>query len=419
MIFLLILSLLVPSLAFAQTGVGVAQSAAPTINGGTQDLTVSGFGTPVCAMFFAGYGTANGTAVDHAMMAMGFADFTNGQSVAGASEDNLITSDTGTTSGTSVLRTLLNTDQTTDGTATAATITNGVRLTWADAPPTAYLVNTVMFNSNLVSNCFVGSLAGSVTLNGTASTTSPGFQPDLVLILVEHITSSNRISVGWAVNDGGVVQRSAGMSDNNAAASMDVSGVIRSDRVAVNSTTSTGASLEFTSFDANGFTLTTRDNGLSLTARYMAIKFANGLRAKVTTCATPTATGASSCTGVGWTPQAGLFMLTESAAVGTYYNTDNGEVFGLSGFTASNQYASSEYTEDSDGTSNTESITDSKPVRLRKDSLDFIVATLTGFQSDGADFNYSTTSGTARQFGALWFEAPASTRRRIAPMVFQ
>ena len=138
MILAFLLLLLFSTPAYAQ-GVAVVKSAAPTSNGGTQDFTVTGFGTPVCAMFFLSYGTINGTAVDNAMLSFGFSDFTNHRGIAHVSEDSGTTTDTMSQRATTLI-TLLNTDQSTDGTATASTITDGVRLTWADAPPSAYLV---------------------------------------------------------------------------------------------------------------------------------------------------------------------------------------------------------------------------------------------------------------------------------------
>lgn len=389
----------------AAVEMGVVQSIAPTSNGGPQDFTVSGFGTPLCALFFAGTGTVNATAATHAMLAVGITDFTTSYSIASMAEDAQTTSGTGASGGSTALRTLASADQSVDGTATATTITNGARLTWSDAPPSAYHVNGVLFGGTNISDCHVGTLAGNATQDGTASTTAPGFQPDLLVVLTSNgSTAHNRNSIGFAVNDSGVVQRAAGMTDQSGVASMQVGAVLRDDRITVFPLGTGAASLELTSFNPTGFTVATRDAGGSVTIGYLALKFANGVRGKLLTCASPTSTGAHSCTGSGWTPQGGLMLHTESAAVGTYYAADDGEVLGLSAFTTAASGSSAIYSEDGDGTSGAESITATKPVQLRKNGAAYMTATFTGFQSNGADFNYSVAPGVAAQRAVLFIE---------------
>lgn len=401
--------------------VAVVQSPAPTSNGGTQDFTSSGFGTPLCAMFFSGYGMTNGTVTDHAGLSVGFSDFTNHFSQSQSSEDGQGTTNTGASrSSSQALRTLLSSTLAVDATATASTITDGARLTWADAPPSAYLVNAVLFGGPNISDCYVGSVAGNATINSTASTSEPGFQPDVILAIAINSSTNLRSSYGFAVNDGGIVQRAAGLADNNgSAAGTQVAATIRADRIVVNPAASSGVpTLELTSFDANGFTVTTRDVGASVTMYYLALKLANGLRAKVLTCASPTVTGNHSCTGAGWTPQAGLMLHTESVAVGTYYSNDDGEVFGISAFTDAASGSSAIAAEDITPTSNTESMTDTKPVHLRKDAGAFMTADFVGFTNDGMTFNYTTAFGTVVQRGVLLFGASENSfvsRRRNQP----
>src|SRR5574338_1685419 len=339
--------------------VAVVQSAAPTSNGGTQDLTSSGFGTPLCALFFGGYGTANGTAATHALITLGGSDFTRHNSSAMAAESGVNPMDIGSSADTTkAVQTLLNSSQAVDGSATAATITDGVRLTWADAPPSAYLINAVLFGGTNISNCYVGSFTGSSTQDATASTTAPNFQPDIIFFWTNNDDTSNfRASFGLAVNDGGsIVQRALGLSDGNNQASAVASAALRADRVTVHASANTLATLDITTIGTQGFTATTRDAAAARTVGYLALKLANGLRPKLLTCASPTAIGTHTCTGAGWSPQFGLMLHSESAAVGTYYGTDNGEVFGLSAFTASGSVSSATYHEDGAATSVTESM---------------------------------------------------------------
>lgn len=412
---LLLLIVLLAAPVYAAPGIAVVQSAAPTSNGGTQDFTSSGFGTPVCALFFGGYGTANGTAVNHAGLWVGVSDFTTHQSVSTAMEDTGSTTDTGAASGTDALQTLLSSDQTVDGTATASTITNGVRLTWADAPPSAYLITAVLFNADAVSNCVAGSIATSTSIGGTASASGFGWEPDTIIAFGAYSTTHARTAIGLAINDGGIVQYSVGHNSQNGVATADLTEVIRSDRLVLDSSGSGGASHELTSFDSGGFTVTTRDATTARTVRYLAMRRASGVGAKLLTCTSPTSTGAHSCTGAGFRPQAGLMLHTKTIALGTYTTSGtNNQTYGLSAFTAAASSISSFYDQDGTASANTESITDTVPVRLRDGNADFMTATSTGAQADGWNFNYSVTDSTARYRVVLFFQNldTAAVRRR-------
>lgn len=414
MIILLLLLSLIAGPAYAAPGVAVVQSAAPTSNGGTQDFTLTGFGTPTCAMFFGSYGTVNGTVVNHAGLWVGFSDFTTSASVAFSDEDSASTTDTGSARNTNALQTLLTSDQTVDGTATASTITDGTRLTWADAPPSAYIITAVLFNSSAVSNCAVGSLSTATSIGGTASVAGLGWQPDVILAAsINNSSASVRSSLGLALNDGGIVQYATGQSSPNASGTSDLTEIIRSDRISVNPIGTGQSSCELTSFDAGGFTCTTRDNASANTIEYLVFKLATGVSAKLLTCTTPTATGAHSCTGTGFTPQAAIMLQSNVASLDTSStNPLNTEAFGLSAFTATSSSTSSTASDDGVASANTESMTDSKAVRLRKNAADYLTGTLTGFQADGANFDYTTVDSSARYRAVLFLETTTATVRR-------
>lgn len=414
-LLLILVSIVTPAHAL----VGVAQSAAPTSNGGTQDLTVSVLGTAACGLFWTTYGTANGTGVDHSMFAVGFSDFTTGQSVSAADEDNQADTDAGPTSGSTALRTQLVTDQSVDGTASASAITNGIRLTWSDAPPAAYLVNSLIFGADSVDGCHVGTLTASSTEDATASTTAPGFQPNLVFAIVENHTTHARNSFGFAVDDGGVVQRSAGVTSQDGSASGDLRATTSDSYFAINPFDAPvlGA-WELTSFDTTGFTVTTRLNSNGATIRYLAVKLKTGQLPKIVNCSSPTSTGSHSCTGAGWTPQALVMIHTESAAYDTNYTADDNEVFGLSACDATNCYSGAVNAEDGAATSDAKSITSNVPVRLIKDGADFMTASSSGPQADGWNFSYSVAPGSAYVRGVLMIQAASSgsnlmMRRRL------
>lgn len=415
---LVVCLLLLGSPVYAQ-GVAVVQSAAPTINGGTQDFTVSGFGTAACAMFFLSYGTTNGTAATHAMVSVGFSDFTNHRGIGVSLESTGGATDTGAVRSIGGVISLLSLDQTQDGVATASTITDGVRLTWSDAPPSAYLVTAVMFNSTVFSNCAVGTLTLAGIVDTTTSVSGLGWQPDVILGLYAASTVNARVSWGAALNDGGVVQYSQALGATNANTTSDTYSRVVNNRISYNAT-ELGADGEVTSFDSGGFTVTSR-TGTSVVSDlyYLTAKLAPGMSAKLTTCSSPTVTGAHSCTGAGFTPQAAIMLHSNVTALNTAsVSTTNSEIFGISAFTGSAAGSVMGWMDDNTATTGSESMADTKPVRLRKDSADYMTATLTGWQSDGADFNYTTTDSSARIRPILFFKA-VSVRPMGRPIMFQ
>lgn len=412
MIWLVLLVFLIP-LESTAAEFAVAQSAAPTSNGGTQDLTISGFGTPKCALFFGGYGTANGTAVNHAGLWIGAYDGTRQYSMGQASEDNVNPTDTGSViDANSAINTLLATSQAQDGDGTASFITDGARLTWADAPPSAYLINALLIGGSGVSNCYVGQATGNATQDATTAVSAPGFEPDIVIAWANHaLTTQFRPSLGMAWNNGGaVVQRSMAGNDTNGNASATVISALITDRI-MGAVIGATPSLELTSFDANGFTVTTRDAAGARDITYIAIKL-SGLNAFLHTSAAPTSTGDQSITGVGFRPQVGLMLQGEFAAVDTTYGSNDGEVYGFSVFTATSSATSTVWTNDGSNPSNNESITETAVCRTRKDAADYATCTLVSFDADGATYNYTATNGTARQRAVLYVQASAATRRR-------
>lgn len=406
---LLAVLIAVPAPVFAAE-FAVVQSAAPTVNSTNQDFTSSGFGTPKCSLHWASYGTANGTSVSHAGFGIGAYDGTREFSMFAASENGVAPMDTGSLVDTNAaLATLATADQTQNGETTASFITDGVRFAWADAPPSAYLINTLLVGGSGVSDCYVGQATGNATQDATTVVSAPGFQPDIIIAWANNAVSTHmRPSYGMAWRNGGsIVQRALGFNDTDANATSSVQSILATDRVMVNAVAGQ-AQLEVTSFDASGFTITTRDAAAARTITYMAIKL-SGLSAFLHTSAAPTATGDQAITGVGFRPQVGLMLQGEFAAVDTLYSASDGEVFGFSVFTEGQSASSAVWANDGAGTSGTDSLTDTKVCATRKDSAAYATCTLSSFDSDGATYNYTATNGTARQRAVLYVQTSAAS----------
>lgn len=398
----------------------VVRSPAPTTNGATQDFTSPAVGTPACAIFMVSGGTTNGTAANHALLGVGLFDGTRSYALSFASEDNVGPTDTGQSTGTSsVLLTLASSNQAVDGVATASSITNGYRLTWTDAPPVAYQVSALLIGGTGVSNCRVDNANTPSTVDTATNVTTVGFLSDVVFVLSQNeVTSSARASIGMAVRDGSDTQRSISFNDTNGNGTASISGMLNTSRVSNNPVAGL-AGVSISGFDASGFDLFLRDTtGTAQTVGYLALQL-NGLSAKLITSPSPTATGSRSITGVGFTPQVGIMLSGEYPTVNTLGTNDNAETYGLGFFTPTGSACASIYSEDGATTSNTESITNAKPICLRKDAALYMEADFTEFTDDGVTFFYGTAPSTATQRAVLFVESssvsslPPGIRRRM------
>lgn len=416
--FLFVLATISPTFA---AEFAVVQCAAPTSNGGTVDCTSVGFGTPKAAYVWGTRGTANGTAVSIAGLFLGSFDGAGAHqlSYGFTSDNNLATSDTGSVTDANSAYITLNNAHVQDGDCTASTITDGIRLTCADGAPSAYQVNVLLIGGSGVSNVFSGTATGSGTQNNTTAVTSPSFTPDLIIGMTAYSNVGSRMSIGFATLESGptIVQKALGWNDNDNQGTMAVAARVASNRWLTNPIGL--GTLELTSFDANGFTVTTRDAATSIPFQYLAIKF-SGLAFKLGTSTFPASTGAESITGIGFRPQLVINLSSDCATVDSNCGSDDGEVVEL-GMCALNGCATgSIYSEDSGSPSITESVTGSGLCQSRKDGAAYRVCTLSGFTADGADINLTTNAGGTKQRILLFVQTSAvATRRTQAPWVLE
>jgi hypothetical protein len=387
-----------------------------TTGAGPQTFQSGESWTPVGALFFLSYGTAAGTAVDHAMFSIGATDGTNNRNMAFASEDGQATTDTGAiTSTTRCVTSLLNTDQTLNAAAFfSAWTAGGVTLSISTPFPAGYLLTVVLFGPGAVANFATGNDT-TPGVQDTSVTETLGFPADLVIAWTASAnTTHSRPTLGFVINDGANKQRSINSDDGNGVTTSDVLSRLSTSYVSMPASATTIA-MQIQEFDATSFKAYTRLGTTALPFHYVAIKLATGLTAKLVTSASPIGTGSHSITGAGITPQFGLMLHSANPTVDVRESNDDAEVFGLSAFTAGGSASIAIFSEDGLATgSDTESITDTKPVSLRKDHADFMTATFTAFNSDGAEFNYSTANGTARQRAVLFIQSSAGAAFTIA-----
>jgi hypothetical protein len=390
----------------------LAQAAMRTTTG-TQDFTVAGFGTPKCAMFFASYGTANGTTVDEGMELIGFTDGTNHRGFSWISDDGPAASDTGRLASSTDPILTGTPAHVLDGTASFSTwITDGVRINWAtDPPPSAYLLNVLLIGGAGVSNCFVGDVTMDLTVGNSVDVTAPGFQPEFVFFVTDANNSGGRQYRGMVVNDGASppTQRSINKSESDAANPTSLTTSFDTNSV-FSFHLSPFPEAEVNSFDASGFSVTTRVGipAAAYVLKYMAVGL-TGLSASLVTSASPTGNGDHTITGAGFTPQFALILHSSMAAVNTLYSDDNTEVTGISAITSASSLCSSTASDDNVTPANVESLTSNVATCLRKDAANFMTATHSAWTSDGETQNYTVANGTARQRAVLFVQAGASS----------
>jgi hypothetical protein len=381
---------------------------------GNQDFTTDDLGeqTPVAAFFIISIALADDTAVAHAVFGVGAATATDERwTTTFDVEDGQGTTDSERTGQTTNCVLILNGTGVVDAEADFVTfITNGVRINWGDAPSAAFLLTVVLFAGSDVS-ADVDVFAAAANENDTVDVNTVGFEPDLVLFASPGLTNfasdggNAYLSVGAAANGGG--QACWLFYDNTGEATSDVAALI-SNAYAAGQHNAGGWIWggEIGTFDSAGFSCTTRQGASGGDdVGFLALSFGGISDVWVGTVATPTGTGNQSQTGPGFLPQFVMCGLTQMPALNTSYTDANAGSVGLGVFDANNEYSTTAQDEDNQGTSDTQSIADSKAVNSPNDSgAAGHVATFVSFDSEGWTWNFTTTEGAAVYYWALAIE---------------
>lgn len=421
MIFILTclwLALSVP--VWAADGIAVTSAQAST-GGGTQDITVSGIGTPNGVLIFLSRATVDrDTSLEtHGIWGVGAYDGTRQRAMRLRSGDGLDSTRTGRIdSVTECIETPTTEGQTFDGTATCAWITNGVRLTWTDTPTTQFFMVVVFFYGD--STLYVGHFDSDPDDNDAVVVSDPGATPDAIFFWTTGATDNAEFhahgSMGFAASDGMSIQQSSvGFGDRNIVNTSEISGVT-SGQYAIQATdwTQLRVALEITSFDASGFTATTRNPGEdylgeagAATIFYAAIFLAGGSQPWVGVEDTPTSTGSHTHTGSGLTPIFALALPSNAESLDTRVENDDGLMgyFGICAMTADNQFCTGIMSEDAQDISDVASVYDNVPlVCYEGDQTLAYVASFSRFVLSGGggiQLNYATAPATANKIPML------------------
>ena len=391
----------------------VTQFAAATSTG-TQDITISGFGTPKAAIFVAGKCTANGTAANGYSFSVGATDGTRNRVNVTSSRDAAGTTDVTRIGDNDEVIVLTN-----DGTTTRigeanfdSWITDGVRINWTIAPGSAYLINVILITgADVTAYVNHANVAAS-----TVDVTAPAFQPDMLFL----IAATDQIPFDGTGSNGGLgvavrspaAQFSISGADRNAVAdsrvgtySTAVYGASQADHVA--STPSKTATIQ--DFDANGFSINPGSSDWGNDSIiYLALKL-DGVSIKAGTYTTATATGSHATTGVGFQPA----FLMLGHAWNTALETNNPNIGISSGISATdgvNAYCMTYQAEQDQTSSDTQTMADNKIINQpHATGATANVATFSSFDSDGFTFSYSAANGTGRKDWYLAIEGAAGS----------
>jgi hypothetical protein len=393
----------------------------------TQDITTPDLGElfPKGALIIVTKATVDGTAVDDAVFSWGAATGAANEWVTSFTSDhNLATSNSYNVWDSSKCIKLLNpTDGTIDGEAEfSAWITNGIRINWTNAPAAAYLITVVLVAGTdlLVHANNSGDLDN--ILNHETDITAPGFTPDIIITGMTKGTGGQEGSSrgsGWFGHgfvhfdgDSTITQRGLGICWRDGRNTTTNNMFMRDDAGCVwaNLGNNVDFWLEFSDFDANGFSVTTRnDGGNNQVMNYLALSFGGAVDSWVGTHTTPTGVnGDTSDAGPSFIPQAVLLIPNLGEAWNTGYVDNRSGSHAFSVFDADDEYANSTSDEDNVGTTNSQSLSDDRAVALPDDdgALD-IEATFVSFDANGWTLNYSNAPAAAKLWPALAIEEEA------------
>ena len=386
----------------------------------TQDLTVTDFGTAQAAIIYCTLGTTLGTAADDTVVSAGLYDGTRQRVMYASSEDFQATSDcrSGNRDDAVVYIVDAGTD-TVIRSATATFITDGIQLTWAGGNTNQFQVMAILINN--VTNAYVGHIIGNATSGQDASTTDPGFTPTTLICpgfgrstAVDQGNNNSIFSIGFAHDDGGITQRAVGWYDSDGETTTVSGNETHNARIAESVNGVSGrASLELSTFDANGFTVTTRDSSNAVLVAYLALDMTDW-DVDVGSVDSPNSTSVDwDVTGVGFQPDSVLigcnFATSENVA-----NSSDSVGMGLAAIVATpNDEACWSIATDDDvsSVSDTHSMMSTTEFEIMQagGANAWRMSNLT-FEADGwtianADINQVNT--TVRKWAHIAFKAPA------------
>lgn len=390
--------------------------AAITAGGPTQDVTISGFGTPTAVVVRYVKAVSDDTVVGNAAMGAGLYDGTapvccfSHSITGGASASNGRGNDF---SGSWFIRSF-NAAGSDDARASVAFITDGVRLTWDLLPPAGWLMTFTLITGTDAEYCaHVDNAAGDVDV------TAAGFQPNFILTIGANTgsfpSSSFDITEGYCVEDSGVVSQGSFSWWEQSGASncspMVVFDTAASKRVMFGGGLIGG--IAWTDFDANGATAA-QVNADGCDAIYLMLKFPAAQEVGIFSDSVTTSTGNTTIGQGGAAVPAyieGCFAALTPAMDNTWRGSSGDPeagVISLFSYDGTTQICNSLYFDEGTDPVVTNSVSRSGSVFDSSDDLPTQnpwVGTASAFTAGGMTVNITTAPATERRIFGWYLEA--------------
>jgi len=381
--------------------------------GQTQDVTISGFGTPKAAIFILSDVTANDTVTADQTFAIGFTDGTRENCCAIKSTDGVTSSATfrRSTSGACILPEANNLQFSFN-----SWITDGVRLNVDNDAPADYLCTCILIGGADVAGAYANFHNDLGTSAGTTAITGVGFEPDLVFMTgIGNTTSTGSsdhtiFSFGAAHNGTGITQRSTLF--NSVTGQGTTSGTARLGNDSIAGQVFSG-SLTWrggvTAFGSDGFSVTTNSGAGADVVFFLALQFTNSPDVALFDTSIPT-TGNYAETTPGFEPDFGLI----SGLVGPSSRNSTTSTGGLytnflTAFDSSNISTHNASDQDAVGTMVSKSLTSQSLGILNYDgSTTEVASSGYAFDADGWDFTLTTNPASQPVLGWGLAIGPAS-----------
>lgn len=401
--------------------IGIAQAGADT-GGGDQTITSpTSIGTPTGAIFIACGGTVNGTPSANAIMSVGATDGIRHRVISAASRDAVDSSETRDWGTTDEVIQMVAVDG--DNIESEANFknweTDGVTITWGNTPAAAYKIFVIFFSG--VDQIYVNDFTSSSDLDGEVDVTDPGFEPDQLFVfgksgaLDDAVSAAVRLSFGVCDNDGAspYPQACMNLSEPDNSGTSNPHCITRDDRVINNLFASNiFGDVEIDSFDASGFSSFTRRVAGNVDVCYLAVKYSSdgSVGHWAAPIDSPAATGNWAVAAPGFVPQFMLLGMNMVNADDAVESDNDAGAFVLGAATADEEYCAGYYTEDGQGTMDTDSLADNQIVNVMTPgggSTQF-AATWSSFDANGWTLSVATRAIPNREWFGLAIEADAA-----------
>lgn len=357
--------------------------------------------------------TADGTATDTLRFSLGAVDGTNEWAMSSWSNHSDSTINAANRSATDVCAMIWE-NPTFNGAGIMAEaafdsfITDGVRINWTTAPPSAWLVKVT-----LIGGADISASVGTQTLatENNVVTVSPGFETHALFTALDSDAfndtgnAHNNLGIGFGSYDGTTIRQGfAIIGDRNDQTTTESGGIARNDAVTgrANHAVELGyASLE--NITSTSFDLRSLGGDLSgFATGYLALSLADEAEVWAGVVDSPTATGDHTFSSPGFQPSVCLMVPTMLDALTTHQADGRGSVIGLGTFNAGTEFCSAVATEDGASVSDTECASDDAAIYLNDHTgTSAFRATFVSFAATGPQLNFTDADGTARKWPML------------------